>query len=91
MLRNPMHRLLGMKQNPLPADFVIGRRKFGFFPGISVVQCLVIRAKYIFFFQGSGNEELTCVKHCKCKPGERCQFKSLCSKRSGLFKKSAGK
>lgn len=82
-----MHHLLGMKQNPLPADFVIGRRKFSFFVGKISVTVLSDKGKIYFLFQGSRNEELMCVKHCKCKPGDCCQFKSLASKRSGLFKK----
>lgn len=47
---------------------------------------LVIRAKFIFW--GSRNEELMCIKHCKCEPGECRQFKSQSSKRSSLFKKA---
>lgn len=45
------------------------------------------KGKMYFLFQGSRNEELMCVKHCKLKPRESCQFKSLSSKRSGFFNK----
>lgn len=48
-----MHHLLGMKQKPLPADFAIGRRNFSFLLQVPVLQCLVIRAKYIFFFRSA--------------------------------------
>lgn len=41
--------------------------------------------KTYFLFQGSRNEALMCIKHCKWKPGKCCQFKSPLSKRSRLF------
>lgn len=71
MLYNPIHHLLGMKENPFPADLVIHRRKFRFFLGISVLQCLVIKEKYISFSKETEmknkcalsivNEDLECV------------------------------
>jgi len=81
-----MHYLLGMKQNPLPADFIIGRRKCSFFLGIPVAQGLVIRAKYTFFFRAVEMKNQRGLSIVNLNPESR-QSKSPSSKRTRLFKK----